>query len=549
MSWVIAMTVRPAARPRIDDGPDPRDARRRPGRSSARRGRGPPDPSPGRRPARRACGRDRSRSYGFVVALVGETDRRQGLGRRARAVGRREPEVARPEATSRSTERSNSWSSGSWNTNPTVAASRSMGRQPAMARPSSRTSPAAGRSSPMRCLTSVVLPEPFCPTMATGSPGSIDSETPRTASTPFVVAMDEPVDLDADGASRSVVAGGATTAARSAGLGAEDRRARPARLAAEAGGDRPRIEGRRRRDAGGLRQSNESSVRAGRTGRDRPCRARRPGASSGDDPAGVEHQARGPSVRGRSDRARRTGSPSHSRPARRAGRRPPAVPAGSSCAVGSSRTSSVGAHRDDAGDRDPLLLATRQRERLAIRQVGDAETGEDGVDPRVHLLARHAQVLEPERELLADGQLRCRELVGRRREDDPDPAEELRPGAGRRGVDAVDRRRRRRAVARTTRGMNPAATSASVDLPAPVRPATPTRSPAPTARSSRRGSAPAAPDSGPDPGDPESASLDRRRVAPRHRTEPATATTTTATPPTMTRARSQRSPGGSATTP
>ena len=35
-------------------------------------------------------------------------------------------------------------------------------------------------------------------------------------------------------------------------------------------------------------------------------------------------------------------------------------------------------------------------------------------------------------------------------------------------------------VARTTRGMNPAAASASVDLPAPVRPATPTRSPAST---------------------------------------------------------------------
>ncbi len=35
-------------------------------------------------------------------------------------------------------------------------------------------------------------------------------------------------------------------------------------------------------------------------------------------------------------------------------------------------------------------------------------------------------------------------------------------------------------LARTTRGMNPAAASASVDLPAPVRPATPTRSPAAT---------------------------------------------------------------------
>ena len=37
-------------------------------------------------------------------------------------------------------------------------------------------------------------------------------------------------------------------------------------------------------------------------------------------------------------------------------------------------------------------------------------------------------------------------------------------------------------VARTTRGMKPAASSASVDLPAPVRPATPTRVPAATER-------------------------------------------------------------------
>ena len=34
--------------------------------------------------------------------------------------------------------------------------------------------------------------------------------------------------------------------------------------------------------------------------------------------------------------------------------------------------------------------------------------------------------------------------------------------------------------ARTTRGMNPAAASARVDLPAPVRPAIPTRSPTAT---------------------------------------------------------------------
>ena len=49
----------------------------------------------------------------------------------------------------------------------------------------SRTRPAAGRRRPLRCLTSVVLPEPFWPTIATVSPGSIAGETPRSASTPL----------------------------------------------------------------------------------------------------------------------------------------------------------------------------------------------------------------------------------------------------------------------------------------------------------------------------------------------------------------------------
>ena len=82
------------------------------------------------------------------------------------------------------------------------------------------------------------------------------------------------------------------------------------------------------------------------------------------------------------------------------------------------------AHRHDARDGDPLLLAAGQGERLAVGEVADRQPGERRVDPRVHLVARDAEVLEPEGELLADGQLRRRQLVGRRREDDPDPAEE-----------------------------------------------------------------------------------------------------------------------------
>ncbi len=93
----------------------------------------------------------------------------------------------------------------------------------------------------------------------------------------------------------------------------------------------------------------------------------------------------------------------------------------------------VGPHRDDARDRDPLLLPARQGERLAVRQMVDPETSKGLVDPRVHRVARHPEILEPEGELLAHGQLRCRQLIGGRREDDPDLAEK----SGRRGRRSV----------------------------------------------------------------------------------------------------------------
>ena len=97
----------------------------------------------------------------------------------------------------------------------------------------------------------------------------------------------------------------------------------------------------------------------------------------------------------------------------------------------------AGAHRHDARDRHALLLAAGQREWLTVGEVTDRQAGQRGVDPRVHLVSRHAQVLEAERELLADGQLRCRQLVGRRGEDDPDLAEE-RAGCRGRRVGAFD---------------------------------------------------------------------------------------------------------------
>ncbi len=94
-------------------------------------------------------------------------------------------------------------------------------------------------------------------------------------------------------------------------------------------------------------------------------------------------------------------------------------------------------HDDDAGDGDPLLLPARQRERLAVSEVRDPEAGQDAVDPRVHRRAVRPEVLEPEGELLANGLLRGRQLVGRRRKDDADMAEQH-PGVHARGVEPAD---------------------------------------------------------------------------------------------------------------
>ena len=95
------------------------------------------------------------------------------------------------------------------------------------------------------------------------------------------------------------------------------------------------------------------------------------------------------------------------------------------------------AHRHDARDGDTLLLAAGQGERFAVGEMADRQPSECRVDPRVHLVARDAQVLEPEGELLPDRQLRCGQLVRRRREDDPHPPEK-RPGGCRDGILPLD---------------------------------------------------------------------------------------------------------------
>ncbi len=53
------------------------------------------------------------------------------------------------------------------------------------------------------------------------------------------------------------------------------------------------------------------------------------------------------------------------------------------------------------------------------------QTVEHLVEPAIHLGPGNGEVLEPEGELLADRELRRRELIGRRREDDPDATRDV----------------------------------------------------------------------------------------------------------------------------
>jgi hypothetical protein len=85
----------------------------------------------------------------------------------------------------------------------------------------------------------------------------------------------------------------------------------------------------------------------------------------------------------------------------------------------------AGSHGHDACDRHALLLAARKRKRLALRKVLDPQAGQDGVDAAVHLGPRHTEVLQAEGELLAHGELRSRQLVSWRREDDADPTDHV----------------------------------------------------------------------------------------------------------------------------
>ena len=83
-----------------------------------------------------------------------------------------------------------SWLSGFWNTSPTRRRISSVCASSRVSMPSTSTWPAVGSSRALRCLASVDLPEPLCPTIARNSPSAMVSDTPE--STPGASAARAP---------------------------------------------------------------------------------------------------------------------------------------------------------------------------------------------------------------------------------------------------------------------------------------------------------------------------------------------------------------------
>ena len=431
-----------------------------------------------------------SRSYGLV-------DRARSSGRWPRVPGRRaarprvcaSPRLPGPKRSSRSTVREKSWSSGSWKTKPTCDQPGGGWARRRCRVHRASTVPDAGRSSPTRCLTSVVLPEPFCPTMATRSPGSMDSETPRTAST-MSYRWTSP-ETSMVGISRPELAPRPTpcvdgrrpvaSACPGAAGGLDSSRPTPAPSAAA---DRAFVEGLRRRDARAPRPGARSSVPRCPSGPSvwRPQRGAGDvdgnGPAAGQDEAAVHAAEHGRIVLGAHDgAAARRQLVEHAR-------RPPACRPGRAAPVGSSSTST------SVPMATMLAMATRccsppesaNGSRSARRADAELSTG-----PR-----RSARPSRPAARPGSRGRTRAPRAPSAsmpragwpasRRRCPHAPARLGPPDSGL----CLDHRRSSRpsTFARTTRGTNPAATSASVDLPAPVRPATPSRSPAPTVNES-----------------------------------------------------------------
>ena len=296
MSWLIAITVRPAAcelarrcawirstprrswpvvgSSRTTIGVRHRQDRGERQQLALARSRGRTDCGPPRRP-------------GPTAASAASTAASSAAPRRPRLRG--------PNATSVRTRPAKICRSGSWKTSPTRAASAAT-RRSAVGRPSSRTSPAVGRSRPLRCRTRVDLPLPFWPMIATGSPSAIAQVDAVERPRPAGIDVDRGRRARSSRAARRVEAGAAWVQP----LAPESPRARRT----------PR------------RRLRRPSPRAGRPPAPSPVgpsRTIRP-SSTDHDPLGRARRA-GPSC------ARRSGARCPSpRPGRPASRRPAVVP-------------------------------------------------------------------------------------------------------------------------------------------------------------------------------------------------------------------------------
>jgi hypothetical protein len=87
---------------------------------------------------------------------------------------------------------------GSWNTGARPLARAWAGERSFTARPATSTTPASGLSTPLRILTSVLLPAPLAPTSPWISPRSTARSTERRATTdPYRLATSRALSSDA----------------------------------------------------------------------------------------------------------------------------------------------------------------------------------------------------------------------------------------------------------------------------------------------------------------------------------------------------------------
>ena len=466
MSWVMATTVRPAASHRLDDGADPRDA------VGVLAGRRLVEDEHGRVHRQDAGQRDELAARQVEVvrvrrALVGQADGVEAARRRARRSRRPATRgcAARTRPRARPSARRAARRGSGRRTRRSRRARRSGGSS--VGWPSRRTRPLGRPQEAVevldeRRLARAVLAEDR--DRLAGLDGQRHAADGLDAGR---VAMDEVLDGDPDGRAGRGRASSAGRPGRRRGR----RRGAPGRRAARQA--RPRSRPRRRRRPGARRRPRASRTSVGAGGPTRGLgrrRAPRPGRSSAIVPPAVEHEAAvhppedARVVLGAQDRVPARASSSRSSAT-------DAVPAGSSWAVGSSRT------------RTFVPIATMLA--IATRCCSPPDSANGSRSARWPI-DRRSRVASIRASISARGTPRFSSpnasssrtvsfdadswLAGVAKTIPTRP----RSAPARRAV-ARRRRRSRRArstFARTTRGMKPAAASASVDLPAPVRPAT-----------------------------------------------------------------------------